>query len=52
LRIGSWPYGDPNYRAEGDIPERCDVPNAALTVKATLAAVLTLDHEQSAPSDC
>ena len=46
VNIGSWPYGDPNYHAEGDIPERCDVPNAALTVKATLAAVLTLDQEQ------
>jgi hypothetical protein len=46
LRIGSWPYGDPNYHAEGDIPERYDVSNAALTVKATLAAVLTLDQEQ------
>lgn len=45
VNIGSWPYGDPNYHAEGDIPERCDVPNAALTVKATLAAVLTLAQE-------
>ena len=34
VNIGSWPYGDPNYHAEGDIPERCDVPNAALTVQA------------------
>ena len=46
VNIGSWPYGDPNYHAEGDIPERCDVPNAALTVKATLAAMLPLDQEQ------
>jgi Zn-dependent M28 family amino/carboxypeptidase len=44
LIIGSWPYGDPNYHAEGDIPERCDVPNAAKAVQATLAAVLTLDQ--------
>ena len=43
INIGSWPYGDPNYHAEGDIPERCDVQNAALTVRATLAAVLTID---------
>lgn len=47
VNIGSWPYGDPNYHAEGDIPERCDVPNAALAVKATLAAILTLDREAS-----
>jgi hypothetical protein len=43
LNIGSWPYGDPNYHAEGDIPERTDVPNSAKTVQATLAAILTLD---------
>lgn len=46
VSIGSWPYGDPNYHAPGDIPERCDVPNAALTVQATLAAILTLDQER------
>jgi len=44
VNIGSWPYGDPNYHAEGDIPERCDVKNAAMTVQATLAAVVTLDR--------
>jgi hypothetical protein len=43
INIGSWPYGDPEYHAEGDTPERCDVKNAALTVQATLAAVVTLD---------
>jgi hypothetical protein len=43
INIGSWPYGDPNYHGEGDIPERCDVPNAAMTVRAILAAILTLD---------
>jgi len=41
--IGSWPYGDSEYHSEGDIPERCDVGNATLTVQAILAAVLTLD---------
>jgi hypothetical protein len=44
INIGSWPYGDPEYHAEGDVPERCDVKNAALTVQATLAAIVTLDH--------
>jgi len=44
VNIGSWPYGDPNYHIEGDIPERVDVPNAAMTVQATLAAILTLDQ--------
>jgi len=41
LNTGSSPYGDPNYHAEGDTPERSDVENAALTVRATLAAMLT-----------
>lgn len=44
INIGSWPYGDPEYHAEGDVPSHCDVPNAALTVQATLAAVVTLDQ--------
>jgi hypothetical protein len=44
VNIGSWPYGDPEYHAEGDVPERCDVQNAALTVQATLAAIVTLDQ--------
>ena len=43
VNIGSWPYGDPNYHGEGDIPELCDVANAAKAVQATLAAMLTLD---------
>jgi hypothetical protein len=44
INIGSWPYGDPEYHAEGDVPERTDVKNAAMTVQATLAAVVTLDQ--------
>ncbi len=46
VNIGSWPYGDPNYHAEGDVPELCDVKNAAMAVQATLAAILTLDEER------
>ncbi|MHC1765842.1 MAG: M28 family metallopeptidase [Verrucomicrobiia bacterium] len=46
VNIGSWPYADPNYHIEGDIPERCDVKNAAMTIQATLAAVLTLDRAE------
>ncbi len=44
INIGSWPYGDPNYHAEGDTPEKSDIRNAALIVQATLAAVATLDQ--------
>ena len=46
INIGSWPYGEPNYHAEGDIPERCDITNAAMTVQAILAAVVTLDRDR------
>ena len=49
VNIGSWPYGDPNYHAEGDIPENSDVPNAAKVVQATLAAVLTVDQSPAKP---
>ena len=45
VNIGSFPYGDPNYHLEGDIPEKCDVENAAMTVQATLAAVVTIDRD-------
>jgi len=45
INIGSFPYGDPNYHAEGDIPETCDIENAAMTVQATLAAVVTIDRD-------
>ncbi len=44
VNIGSFPYGDPNYHAEGDIPETCDIENAAMAVQATLAAVVTIDR--------
>lgn len=44
INIGSFPYADPNYHLEEDTPERCDVANAAMVVRATLAAVLTLDR--------
>lgn len=45
VNIGSCPYGDPKYHAEGDIPQRCDIENAARAVQATLAAVLALDQD-------
>jgi len=44
IYIGSWPYGDPHYHSEGDIPERSDVPNAAKQVQAAVAAVVTIDR--------
>jgi hypothetical protein len=43
INIGSWPYGDPNYHLETDSAATVDIANAALTVKATLAALVTVD---------
>lgn len=43
INIGSWPYGDPNYHLETDTADGVDIPNAALTVKATIAALVTVD---------
>ncbi|MHB8902531.1 MAG: M28 family metallopeptidase [Thermoguttaceae bacterium] len=43
--IGSWPYADPNYHLETDIPELTDVAAAAKTLQAVVGAVLTLDLE-------
>ena len=45
VNIGSFPYGDPNYHAEGDIPETVDIDNATMTVQATLAAVVTIERD-------
>jgi hypothetical protein len=41
--IGSYPYADPNYHSEEDVPELTDVENAALAVQAIIAAILRLD---------
>jgi hypothetical protein len=46
INIGSWPYGDPNYHTPGDIPELCDVENAAMTARAIIAAVMTIDQAE------
>lgn len=45
MNVGSYPYADPCYHCECDVPENCDFENAALAARATLAAVLTVDEE-------
>jgi Iap family predicted aminopeptidase len=42
INVGSMPYADPHYHAEGDTAEHVDAANVALATRATLAAVLTL----------
>jgi hypothetical protein len=44
ITIGSFPYADPNYHMPGDIPELVDVENVAMTARAVLAAVVSLDR--------
>lgn len=43
ITIGSFPYADPNYHMPGDVPELVDVENVAMTARAVLAAVVSLD---------
>jgi len=38
VNVGSYPYGDPNYHTEGDIPELVDIENARMATQASLAA--------------
>ncbi|MHB8866365.1 MAG: M28 family metallopeptidase [Pirellulaceae bacterium] len=44
VSLGSFPYADPEYHREGDVPERVDYENARLTTQATLAAILHVDQ--------
>lgn len=43
LNIGSYPYGDPAYHTEQDVPERVDVENLVLATKLSLAAAVWVD---------
>ena len=41
--LGSFPYVDPNYHRETDIPEHVDIPNVCMATQASLAAGLRVD---------
>lgn len=43
VNIGSFPYGEPNYHCETDVPEHVDMENVRMAVQATLAAVVRRD---------
>jgi len=47
--IGSFPYADPNYHSETDIPEFVDCHNVCLSVQASLAAILKVNKSQHLP---
>ena len=42
INVGSMPYADPHYHAEGDTAEHVDIENVHLSSQAVLAALLTL----------
>jgi len=42
INVGSLPYGDPHYHAEGDTAAHVDVENVRMSTQAVLAAALTL----------
>ena len=42
MNLGSYPYSDPQYHLAGDIPERVDIINLALSVQLILASVLDI----------
>jgi hypothetical protein len=42
INVGSMPYADPHYHAEGDTAAHVDVDNVHLSAQAVLAAVLTM----------
>jgi hypothetical protein len=43
INIGSWPYRNPDYHAETDVPERVDFENVRMATQASLAAGLHVD---------
>jgi len=43
MNIGSFPYADPNYHLETDIPELVDIQNLWMSAQASLAAGLSVD---------
>lgn len=44
INCGSWPYSDEEYHLPGDIPERVNIRELALSVQLLLAAVLEMDE--------
>jgi hypothetical protein len=49
MNLGSFPYADPCYHAECDVPENCDYGNAAMVARAHVAAIVALDQHGYPP---
>ncbi len=45
--IGSFPYAEPNYHIETDMPDIVDIENVWMSTKLSLASAVTLDTMQS-----
>ncbi len=45
MNVGSYPYADPNYHRETDVPEAVDLENLQMAVQASLAAIVRVDQE-------
>ena len=43
--IGSYPYADPNYHLETDVPENVKIPHVAAAIQASLAGGIRVDME-------
>jgi len=43
MNIGSYPYGDPFYHTEGDVPENVDVESLVMATQMSLAAAVQVD---------
>ena len=43
MNVGSFPYADPNYHLETDVPELVDIQNLFMSTQASLAAGLSVD---------
>lgn len=48
---GSWPYADPNYHCESDVPEAVDLENVRMAVQAILAAAVVRATESVVRED-
>ena len=49
MNLGSYPYADSQYHAEGDTPQRVDLPNVLMTTRASLAAIVEVDRGRLSP---
>lgn len=46
INIGSYPYGDPFYHTENDVPENVDIENLVMAARLSLAAAVRVDLGQ------